>query len=71
MKKQLTRRDFLKFAGALPLSLAVPPSLTSLYQGQQKNVLIVVLDALSANHIALFGYQRETMPNLSRLAEKV
>ena len=70
MKNQLTRRDFLKFAGALPLSLAVPPSLNSLPQGQGKNVLIVVLDALSAKHIALFGYQRETMPNLSRLASK-
>jgi arylsulfatase A-like enzyme len=37
---------------------------------QAKNVLIVVFDALSAKNIALYGYQRDTMPNLSRMAER-
>ena len=38
--------------------------------GDRPNVLIVVFDAFSAYHISLYGYQRETTPNLARLAEK-
>jgi arylsulfatase A-like enzyme len=36
---------------------------------EKPNVLVVVLDALSARHISQFGYARETMPNLSGLLE--
>jgi arylsulfatase A-like enzyme len=32
--------------------------------------LIFVLDSLSALHIPLFGYRRDTMPNLTRFAER-
>jgi len=74
MRKKITRRDFLKLAGLLPISIAAPnlgSSLDSLQQiGKPQNVIIVVFDALSAHHISLYGYQRETMPNLARLAEK-
>ncbi|MEK6221838.1 MAG: sulfatase-like hydrolase/transferase, partial [Chloroflexota bacterium] len=35
-----------------------------------KNILIMLFDALSAKNINLYGYPRETMPNLSKLAEK-
>jgi len=75
MKKQLTRRDFLKLAGVLPLSVAAPRfmgSLDTLGQSQNKpqNVIVVVLDAFSAYDISLYGYQRETTPNLARLAER-
>ena len=71
MKNQVTRRDFLKLAGLLPLSVAAPQVLYSLdAQQTRQNVIIVVFDALSAYHISLHGYQRETMPNLTRLAER-
>jgi hypothetical protein len=33
-----------------------------------KNVIVVVFDAFSAYNISLYGYRRETMPNLARLA---
>ena len=71
MKNQITRRDFLKLAGLLPLSITLPRVLNPLdnQQGQQ-NVIIIVFDALSAFHVSLYGYQRETMPNLARLAER-
>jgi choline-sulfatase len=71
MKNQITRRDFLKLAGILPLSVSASRILDSLYKQQgQQNVIVIVFDALSAYHISLYGYQRETMPNLARLAER-
>jgi len=73
MKPYLNRRDFLKLAGLLPLSFAVPQltrafGASQLPQGEKKNVLLIIFDALSAYHVPLYGYQRETMPNLARLA---
>ena len=71
MKNQVTRRDFLKLSGLLPLSVAAPQVLYSLdAQQKQQNVLIIVFDALSARNMSLHGYPRETTPNLSRLAER-
>ena len=71
MKNQITRRDFLKLAGILPLGLAAPRFVSSLEtQPKQQNVIVVVFDALSASNIALYGYRRDTMPNLTRWAER-
>ena len=71
MNNRITRRDFLKLAGLLPLSIAAPQIVNSLdTQQKQQNVLIIVFDALSAYNISLYGYQRETTPNLARLAER-
>lgn len=68
MINQLTRRDFLKLFGSLPLSLTPPHLINSIYdQREQKNIVVIVFDALSACHIPFYGYQRNTMPNLSRL----
>ncbi|MGB7876910.1 MAG: sulfatase-like hydrolase/transferase [Anaerolineales bacterium] len=70
----LNRRDFLKLAGLFSLSLAMPeftfrPRLIEPNTSGQ-NVLIVVFDAMTASNLSLYGYPRETMPHLSRLAEK-
>jgi glucan phosphoethanolaminetransferase (alkaline phosphatase superfamily) len=75
MKKDITRRDFLKLTGALPIYLAAPrffDSLDAFRQTQNKppNVIVFVCDAISAFDISLYGYQRETTPNLARLAER-
>jgi arylsulfatase A-like enzyme len=75
MKDKITRRDFLKLSGLLPLGIATPGLLNSLTpiveQPQRKqNVIIVVFDAFSAHNISLYGYQRETTPNLAKLAER-
>lgn len=74
MKSPINRRDFLKLSGLLPLGLATPRFLRTLgssrlNQGDQKNVIIVVFDAFSAYNISLYGYRRETTPNLARLAK--
>jgi arylsulfatase A-like enzyme len=34
------------------------------------NVLLIVLDTVRADHLSLYGYGRETTPNLSRLAKR-
>jgi arylsulfatase A-like enzyme len=71
----MNRRDFLKtsaalmagvtFAGASRL-LSAPNS-----QGTAKpNILIFVFDAMSARNLSLYGYARETTPNLRRFAER-
>ncbi len=66
--------------GIASLGLVLPPGLlkhpaggvelTQQGPSEQKNILIVILDALSAHHLSLHGYPRETMPNLSQLVQK-
>jgi arylsulfatase A-like enzyme len=75
MNKRISRRDFLKLAGALPLSIAAPQlwkiesGLQEAESGQQ-NVIVVVYDAFSACHLSFLGYGRETTPNLAKLSER-
>ena len=38
--------------------------------GGRPNVLLIVLDTLRADHLELFGYRRETMPQLANLARR-
>ena len=75
MSNRLNRREFLKLAGSLPLSLALPPLTKGFHpqqslQNSKKNVLIIVFDAFSAYHLPIYGYSRDTAPNISRLAER-
>jgi arylsulfatase A-like enzyme len=75
MTSSVSRRDFLKLAGLLPLGAAAPRWTTGLSglgltSGQQKNVIVVVFDAFSAFDISLYGYSRATTPNLARLAKR-
>ncbi len=34
----------------------------------RKNIVLIVVDALRSDHMALFGYQRDTTPNIARIA---
>ena len=72
---RISRRDFLKLAGLVPISISAPRFLSSLDglggdQGTPQNVIVLVFDAWSAYHISLYGYERETTPNIARLAER-
>lgn len=78
---KITRREFLLSLAALPLvklaaPIIMPPrTISRPYRQTQPgadkpNILVMVFDALSARDISLFGYRRETTPNLARLAEK-
>ena len=72
MNKVLNRRDFLNLSTALPLGLI--PAISNLSaqaaEAAPKNILIVVLDALSAYHLHNQGYPRRTIPNLDALADR-
>ncbi|MBN1149092.1 MAG: sulfatase [Anaerolineales bacterium] len=75
MKPHLTRRDFLKLASAL---LALPlleraPTLQPARppQAQERpNLIIILFDALAAQNLSLYGYPRQTCPNLERFASR-
>src|SRR5512135_2747779 len=74
MRTPINRRDFLKLGGLLPASLAGPAVLKMLSPaasaGGRQNVIVIVFDAFSAYNISLYGYRRETTPNLARLAKR-
>lgn len=69
---KFSRRDFLKVAsltsGAVALAGMKPGSLRRQISGSP-NVLILVMDAMSARNLSLYGYPRETTPNLQKFAE--
>lgn len=76
-KSQLSRRSFIKLLSLTPLlevnsnTLSVVDELESTSNLDKPNFLIIVLDALSARHMSLYGYGRYTTPNINRMAEKV
>jgi arylsulfatase A-like enzyme len=71
----LSRREFLKLAsigaGAAAFSQLSPRGLFApRSDASLPNVLIFVFDAMSARHLSLYGYRRNTTPNLERFAER-
>lgn len=69
MKHKLSRRDFLKFSGLLPLALTAPPN-TRPQTSSLPNIIIIVFDAFSARNTPFTGYPRNTMPFTSKLVER-
>src|SRR5215211_8861229 len=72
---RLSRRDFLKTSAAVVAgaTLAGASSILSAAHSQASsapNILMLVFDAMSARHLSLYGYARETTPNLQRFAER-
>ena len=71
---RLSRRDALKVGAALSGALAVSrlaPGLSSSGSGPTSgspNIVVLVFDALSAENLSLYGYRRDTSPNLERFA---
>lgn len=75
MSSQISRREFLKLLPLIPaLKLRTLPtgdSPRAYFTGEKKaNVLVLVFDTFSAYDISLFGYRRETTPNLARFAQR-
>jgi arylsulfatase A-like enzyme len=73
MSNQLSRRKFLKLLSLLTISgmsaSIIPPKTRSKVTDQRANVVVLVFDTLSALHIPLHDYQRNTMPHLTELAK--
>src|SRR5512142_1305930 len=73
-KKKFARRDFLKLATLGPLAWYLSPLLSSAHQARvagegKPNVIVLVFDAWSAHDLPLYGYQRNTVPNVMRFAQ--
>ena len=69
---KLNRRDFLKLtaltSGAVAFSTFAPPHI--LTSPDQKGIIIFVFDAMSARNLSVYGYPRQTTPNLERFAAR-
>lgn len=71
---RFNRRDFLKLAGATSAAVAlqnVAPGLLA-QEGDEDSpsVIVIVFDTMSARNLSLYGYPRETTPNLERFVER-
>jgi arylsulfatase A-like enzyme len=71
----LSRRDFLKLLALSSAGVAastMQPFLNTqgIQISRKPNILIFVLDAMSARHLSLYGYERQTTPNLARFASR-
>jgi arylsulfatase A-like enzyme len=67
--KNLSRRDFLKLTGVFSTSAYLASSLRPMMKaGGKKKILILLFDAMSARHLSLYAYPRNTTPELSRFA---
>jgi len=69
-RSMLDRRQFIKLASLLPATRFFASPTRSLQIPGANNILIILFDALSARNVSLYGYPRETMPNLARFAEQ-
>ena len=72
----LSRREFLLSMATVPfLSLHLPQLVQAATApaaqdgAGQPNIIILLYDTFSARHISAQGYERETTPNIARLAE--
>ncbi|HLO17056.1 MAG TPA: sulfatase-like hydrolase/transferase, partial [Anaerolineales bacterium] len=68
---QLTRSDFLKVASIFTAgTLSALVTHSPKFDNSGTNIIIILFDAMSALHMSLYGYSRETTPELSRFAER-
>lgn len=73
MSRSINRRNFLKLAAAAPLVGAglrwAKSNVENAAPSNRPNVLLVVFDTLMARHMSVYGYPRDTTPNLNRFAQ--
>ena len=72
---RLTRRDTLKLMSAVAanaLLAGVHPLVDALKaeESGQPNIIVLLIDTLSARHMSLYGYERQTTPNFERFASR-
>ena len=64
---------YLKLMAAATLLLGLPalsPALPSGGESDKPNIIVVTFDALSASHMPLYGYHRDTTPNIDKVAKE-
>lgn len=75
MKTSISRKEFLKLSAMIGLaSSGVVNTIDTISaasaNGLQPNILVILFDAFSAKNASLYGYFRETTPNINRFAQK-
>ncbi len=58
----------ISYALGRPAPASVEAASTALVGGGRPNVLLIVMDTVQADHLAVYGYERDTTPNLRELA---
>ncbi len=71
----ISRRDFLKLTTAAAAGLGLTRSgpaykILSNAGSGRPGVIVLLFDAMSARHLSLYGYTKETTPNLERFARR-
>ena len=71
----LSRREILKYGLYGGLMAGLAPSLwlsgcRKQPRGRRPNIILIVVDTLRADHVGCYGYQRDTTPNIDRLARE-
>jgi arylsulfatase A-like enzyme len=77
-RNPLSRRAFLKIAALGGFTLSNPHLMNKLARWtgdipsleKKPNIVVLVFDALSACHMSLYGYLRNTTPNISKFADE-
>ncbi|MCB8940799.1 MAG: sulfatase-like hydrolase/transferase [Ardenticatenaceae bacterium] len=75
---KMNRRTFLKLLPTVPFFRVAWPAVETAVQNKinpaqssdQPNILFLVFDTLTAQQMSLYGYNRDTTPNMARFAEK-
>jgi hypothetical protein len=70
----ISRRDFLKLgwkiAGSSVAARLLPASSIKKNGEGRPNIVVLVCDSMTAQNMSLYGYPRQTSPNLERLANR-
>ena len=74
-RNYISRREFLKLAASFTIFGTRTPKFIEgvdrlISVPNRKNIIIILFDAMSAQHMSLYGYPRQTTPNIDRFAER-
>ncbi len=75
MKNDISRRDFLKLVslvGLAPILGSFPDTSPMIREPDliRPNVIVILFDAMAAKNLSLYGYPRQTTPNLELFASR-
>ncbi len=70
--RKISRREFLHVLSGLPGAFAASKIFSPVAElsSDRPTVIILVLDALSARNMSLYGYPRATTPNIERFSQR-
>ncbi len=73
---KINRRSFLKLMGMAAPAVLAPAAASWFHQNlkmgdsSKPNIIVILFDAMSARNLSVYGYPRQTSPNLERFAER-